>query len=122
LPGEVEAAFIAEAEVDERHVGIELASAVDRFGVGGGDADDADPLAVQHGPGDLEEAVVVIDDQAPDSHASSLPAGLLRCATYPPHIADPTEASPYGPVQRRERNTTFPYGSRGRGCTGTAVQ
>lgn len=73
----------AEADVDERYVRAEFTGPLDGFGGRRGNADDIDPFALQHDPDDLAEAVVVVDDQAPDGHPLSLSAALLRRATAP---------------------------------------
>src|SRR6266511_4012149 len=76
LPGHVEAALAAEVDVHQRYVGSQLVDSLRRLGAGRCRTDDGDALALQQAAGGVQEARVVIDDEAP-KHGARIADGLL---------------------------------------------
>jgi hypothetical protein len=64
----VEATFRAEADVDERHVGMQVGRAQDGVRARGRDADDSNALLLEQRSSGPEKARAVIDDQAAQCH------------------------------------------------------
>ena len=68
--GNVEAALLAEADVDERQVGTKCLREPDRLVARSCNADDRDPFVLEQGPRFLAEARAIVDDQAAQRHDS----------------------------------------------------
>jgi DNA-binding NarL/FixJ family response regulator len=72
LAGHVESALRAQLHVDQGHLGPGLTGLVHRLGRGRGHPDDGETPGFQDLAGDLEEARVVVDEQAAYGHAPRL--------------------------------------------------
>jgi len=81
LAGDVKAVLLAEIDVNEGDIRLQLAAATACLGSGRHDVNDADPLAQEQLAGSQEEFMVVIDDEAPHGHDPSVQhAGVLGIA------------------------------------------
>jgi len=81
LTGDVKAVFLAEIDVNEGDIRLQLAAPTACLRSGRRDANDADPLAQEQLAGSTEEFMVVIDDEAAHSHDLSVQhAGVLGIA------------------------------------------
>ena len=66
--GEVEAALVAEVDIDEHDVRLKLVGVPDRLGARRRHGHHLDPLALQERAGSLQEMGVVVDDQDSRGH------------------------------------------------------
>lgn len=71
---EIEAALVTEADVDERDIGPELGDSLTCLHTIRRHTDNGDPLSLEQVTRNSDKAVVVVDDQAPNSHGSSMAA------------------------------------------------
>ncbi len=72
VPRKLQAALLAEEDVDQDDVGTQGLEEFDRLGVGRGDGADAQALSFQERAHNLEERFVVIDDQTAGRHRVSV--------------------------------------------------
>jgi len=77
LTGELEPAFAAQIDVDERDVWPQLGDLTMRIGRGPGAADDIETLLQEQGAHFLSEARVVVDDQAARRDNARTVAGIF---------------------------------------------
>ena len=78
LPCDVEPALRAERDVDQGHVRAQLARLAQRPGPVACDTNHGHALLLEFGPSYLEEWLVVIDDEPPERHGSSVAARPRR--------------------------------------------
>jgi hypothetical protein len=81
LPRQVEAARVAEHDVDEDDVGPELVRPFERLAGRRRYADNLEPLALEQTTGSVQKGAVVVDDEAAERHSISIARGS------PPRIA-----------------------------------
>ena len=75
--GEIEAALLSKADVQEDDLRLELIDLLQRLGAGGSDADHVDPLTLEKSARRLEKGGAVVHDQAAQRHP-------FRIATHLP--------------------------------------
>jgi hypothetical protein len=100
IPSEVEAALLAEPDVDESHVGRKLLDALHRLAARCGDPDDDESLTVEQPARGGAEPGVVVDDQTAQTHAFRMAVAAQR-----PHCS-----------YLQDRNPAVRRGSRARLC------
>ena len=87
--GQLQAVLLAEVDVDQHHIRLQLRCAFDRLRAVGGHPDNADPLLLEETASRLEELWIVVDHQAAESrHPPSMAAGAARrieATRKPPH-------------------------------------
>jgi uncharacterized protein YbjT (DUF2867 family) len=81
VPRELQAALLAEEDVDQDDVGTQGLEQTERLGIGRGDGDDAQTFPLQEYARNLEERFVVVDDQTASGHELSVaPIRMHRIA------------------------------------------